>query len=296
VRRQKMVSRLAVAIGALGFASLAPVPLTAGPLAPSCAEAASGPSAAIIVDFGDVTGQGDPPGGVVSRCVPVTSGLTGAQALKDAGFTLRFQGGLLCGINGYPANGCGEKTGARKYLYWAYWRADGDTSGWQYSSIGPASARMADGDIDGWRFVEGSGSPNDPQPGAAPDHLAICGPREPAAPSNPGSNAPNGVASSAPGDAVSAPGAPEGAPSAPSSAPSEPTGADAATDVVVDGEATSTSASRANDGDEFVLADATTASESSSAGGIIGVAVVALLIAAFAGAAVVRSKRQPRAQ
>ena len=29
--------------------------------------------------------------------------------------------GLLCAIDGYPAGGCGDRTGQGGYHYWSYW-------------------------------------------------------------------------------------------------------------------------------------------------------------------------------
>jgi hypothetical protein len=294
VRRHKIVSRLAIAAGALGLASLTPLPLTTGPLASSCAEAATGPSVAIVVDFGNVAGQGAPPGGVVTRCVPHYNDLSGAQALIDAGFVLRLEGGLLCAINNYPADGCGEKTGARKYLYWSYWKARPGESGWGYSGSG-VDVEIRAGVSEGWRFVEGSGSPNDPQPGAAPDHLTICGPLQPDTPSNPAPHEPNGSAPALPSDGGAAPGS-DGGSATPSDDPTGAISADAPADVAATREGTATTDASTPENAELALEDATPAAETTSSGGVIGLVAVVVLIAALGGAAVVRSKRHPRTQ
>jgi hypothetical protein len=296
VLRQKLVSRLAVAVGALAFASLASLPFAAGPFGQTCAEAATGPSVALVVDFGNVSGQGNPPGGVVTRCVSHSNDMTGAQALIDAGFKLRIEDGLLCAISGYPATGCGEKTGARKYLYWSYWKAPAGTSTWEYSGAG-VGVEIRAGVAEGWRFVEGSGSPNDLQPGAAPDHLAICGPIQPDIPSNSGPNEPDGRPAPTPDNAVGASGAIDGGSGPPSTDPTGPNGADVPADVATTAKNTAATGGNANeDGEAVALDDAAPAAETSSTGGVGVVVVVVLLIAALGGAAVVRSKRQPRAR
>lgn len=286
--RQKVVARGLVAIGALVFAFAIPLPL-AGSLGETCAEAAAGPSVAMVVDFGDVGGVH--PFGVVTRCVPIGDRTTGAQALIAAGFELRLgPGGMVCAINGYPATGCGEQTGGRQYLYWSYWRADASTSGWDYSSIGPGGARVADGDIEGWRFVDGSGRPSDPQPGHAPDHVAICGPPRLEGPSAP-----------APSDNDAAPMDDAGvqknrAPGASAAAPSTALDPQAGAVEPADSTTTSTSPSAGSDGSDAVALDDAVPASTTSGGGGAAAVVVVLLIAALGGAAWLRSRRRPRAE
>src|SRR4029077_18735857 len=119
--RRRVGARVAVVVGALVVGLGAPV--SGAGMHEPCAAAATGPSVAVVVDFGDVSGVGTPPGGVETGCVPWSSGFRGGDALQDAGFAVRAQpSGLVCAINGYPADGCGTKTGDRKYQYWAYWK------------------------------------------------------------------------------------------------------------------------------------------------------------------------------
>ncbi len=73
--------------------------------------------------------------------------------------------GLLCGIDGAPASGCGERT-ADGYRYWAYF--SGTSGSWVYGSGNPFIRRLADGDIEGWRFVDGTGTGQDPPPRITP--------------------------------------------------------------------------------------------------------------------------------
>ncbi len=126
------------------------------------------------------------------------------NALESAGFTFRAHGRRsgLCDqrLSGRwlrrprPATGstCTGRTGRRRRR-----RAAGTT---RRSGAAPEDPP---GGTEGWRFVEGAGSPNDPQPRAHADHDATCGPTtDPDSP-------PNAPASSAagapPGDATASP-------------------------------------------------------------------------------------------
>jgi hypothetical protein len=276
---RRLSRRLVIVVSVLAFAVVAPLPSVAGPLATPCADAA-GPSVAVVVDFGDVATAGPRPGDLDVRCVAHTGGLTGAAALRDAGFALRFgTGGLLCAIDGYPADGCGERTGSRRYLYWSYWKGDG--ADWQYSGSGPA-VRVREGAIEGWRFVEGAGSPNDPRPRHAADHDAICG-AEPAL-----------VPPAGPSPALGSV-----APAGP-----EPPAPDATTatqlDVPADTAPPATSSVPASDAtvvpariDEQALDDAAPASDDRDVGDAVGPVLVGAVIVVLAVAAVVRSRRRP---
>ena len=74
------------------------------------------------------------------------------------------ESGLLCAIDGYPANGCGAESGGH-YAYWAYWHGG---KRWQYANNGPAGWIVSRGDVEGWRFEpDGSASPTDPPPRAS---------------------------------------------------------------------------------------------------------------------------------
>src|SRR5690606_17808981 len=69
--------------------------------------------------------------------------------------------GLLCGIAGYPASGCGERTGDG-YLYWSYWMGEGGR--WAHAGMGPGYRPASPDVIEGWRFQRGTGTPADPPP------------------------------------------------------------------------------------------------------------------------------------
>jgi hypothetical protein len=113
-------------------------------------------------------------------CVPAESSDSGAALLAKRAEMLgvpapRFNSsGLLCAIDGYPSDGCGEQTGA-KYAYWSYWHGSGGA--WSYSSVGPAGSRVHAKSVEGWRFQpEGAGNPSDPAPRGSADPAKTCGP------------------------------------------------------------------------------------------------------------------------
>jgi len=119
---------------------------------------------ALVIDFGT---EPDAPQGIEVACVVVPTGSRGDTVLvtwaKSRQQGIRTQG-LVCGIAGYPATGCGEATESG-YLYWSYWY-DGPT-GWTYASVGPAGHTVRDCSVEGWRFVRGAGNPSDPPPRVA---------------------------------------------------------------------------------------------------------------------------------
>jgi len=275
--RQRVVAHALVAIAAFVIVLAAPLPFVPGPFGSMCAEAAAGPSAAVVVDFGDVDGNDASP---LASCVPLSNRTTGAEALVAAGYRLRIENGLVCAINGYPANGCGERIGQRQYLYWSYWRADAGTNAWTYSSIGPGGARVADRDVEGWRFVDGIGSPNDPQPRLAPDHLAVCGPPHSADEPIPApGNAPNATDAQVPPPVAS-----ESTVTTPPVAP-----VDASIPEVT---TTANPGTTIEDRTEEALDDVAPASSNTDAGRAVGAIVVAAVIVALSVLAVVRSRRR----
>jgi hypothetical protein len=269
------------ALGVLVFALVAPLPSIAGPLADDCVEAA-GSGVAMVVDFGDVADSGPRPGGVETRCVGHTGGLTGGQALIAAGFQLRIENGLLCAINGYPSDGCGERTGQRRYLYWSYWKGDG--ANWQYSGSG-ISVRLKAGSTEGWRFVDGTGSPNDPQPRYVPDQPAICG-DEPPAPA-PGPVAPAPDVPDRGGTGAVAP-VPPGDSTTPSSFTAEPDPAGTAPTTAPSSQAT---VGTSRDEDLAMTVASSAPDDESDLGGMAGFVLVGLVIVGLGSAAVVRTRR-----
>jgi hypothetical protein len=64
----------------------------------------------LVVDFGreaDASDGGTPPA-PRGDCVSVPTDATGSDVLAAAGLKLRVDKGLMCGIEGWPASGCGE--------------------------------------------------------------------------------------------------------------------------------------------------------------------------------------------
>ena len=136
----------------------------------------------IVVDAG-AAGTAGPR----ATCLVVARGTTGGQLLAERAAALggsrpRYaDSGLLCGIDGTPATGCGERT-ADGYRYWAYF--SGTAGSWVYGSGNPFIRRLADGDIEGWRFVDGTGTGQDPPPRIAPS-VGLFPPLPPPAPPSP---------------------------------------------------------------------------------------------------------------
>lgn len=125
---------------------------------------------AVVVDFGG------PDAKVLVSCVAARSGETGAQVLQAQGAPLGYpqprydESGLLCAIDGYPANGCGAESGGY-YAYWAYWHGG---KHWQYANDGPAGWTVSKADVEGWRFEpDGSASPSDSPPRALSSAVAL---------------------------------------------------------------------------------------------------------------------------
>lgn len=69
----------------------------------------NGKRIALFVDFGTSADAADAavPPAPAGVCATVDADATSIQALSSA-FDLRIEGGLICGIDGYPATGCAE--------------------------------------------------------------------------------------------------------------------------------------------------------------------------------------------
>lgn len=254
------------------------------------------------------------PGGPAATCLVVARGTTGAQLLAERSGALgvprpRYaDSGLLCGIDGHPATGCGERT-ASGYRYWAYF--SGTSGSWVYGSGNPFIRRMADGDVEGWRFVDGAGTGQDPPPRLGPSGLF-----PPLAPPPPTVLAPvpgplpvPGAAPAPPAAGTPVPGADAGSPgvSTPVSAAGgggslsgdSPPGAPATADGVNGGIGPGRYGSTASGTDTGDSTDADpgstelavdVAASSSSPAGPIGAVVAGLVIAALVVATLLRSR------
>ncbi|HET8930243.1 MAG TPA: hypothetical protein VFN21_06255 [Acidimicrobiales bacterium] len=122
--------------------------------AANCATPAAG-HVAVVIDFGSAAGA---PTGLLARCVTVSAGARGSDALSAAaGSVGRDRSGKVCQIAGIPARydpvNCSSPQGGT-ISYWSYFH--GDASGWTYSAMGDAApANRVHADIvEGWTFVE----------------------------------------------------------------------------------------------------------------------------------------------
>ena len=69
----------------------------------------------LVVDFGRPADSADAsatPPSPRGDCVSVPTDATGSQVLAAAGLQLRLDKGLMCGIQGWPATGCGDPVAA----------------------------------------------------------------------------------------------------------------------------------------------------------------------------------------
>jgi hypothetical protein len=63
---------------------------------------------AVVIDYGrDVDGDGATPPKPVAKCATVPTAATGAEVLAAVATVRNGDGGLVCGIDNYPATGCG---------------------------------------------------------------------------------------------------------------------------------------------------------------------------------------------
>jgi hypothetical protein len=63
---------------------------------------------AVVIDYGrDVDGDGGTPPKPVTKCATVPTAATGAEVLAAVATVRNGDGGLVCGIDNYPATGCG---------------------------------------------------------------------------------------------------------------------------------------------------------------------------------------------
>jgi hypothetical protein len=254
----------------------------------------------VVVD----PGAGGSPG---STCLVVAEGTTGAQLLAQrAGLlgttTPRYaESGLLCAIDGFPGEGCGDRTSGG-YLYWSYW--SGTSGSWVYGQGNPFVRRIRDGDIEGWRFVDGSGSGADPTPRVGPSASlfpALAPPPAPPAPVHEPAPGTGGGAGGAPAAGGAGSGPPPAA-GAPSTGDPTTTGAVPATDdpsvTSTTPAATATTDDSGADADVEELAVMPTSSDSGSdgAGGAAAGVVLVLVLTAGIGAAAVVQARPRRSE
>ena len=137
-------------------------------IAPAVQAMASGQvCAGIVID----QGSGATPASQGASVAPGSSDLDLLTAAGDS--FMENNSGLVCAINGYPANGlqnCLEVSHGL-YYYWSYWEGDPTTNAWTYASVGPAEHTLNSGQpyVEGWRYQDpGFDSPNATPPSVKP--------------------------------------------------------------------------------------------------------------------------------
>ncbi len=308
------VAALLVGVGTLVSWSADPAPAAAV----GCGPAPQGQVAVVMVID---RGNGSPS----TRCAIVGQGATGLDALRAAGHDVRLDGGFVCGIDGLPATGCGNRPDAG-FAYWRYWHA-APGGAWSYSQVGAGGYRLpARCAVEGWVWSDAPSSNTPPSvPAPTPTCEAPPSTVAPTAPGIPGATAPaappaapTGGAGSAPppaaapstGGGAGAVGSSDGGPpatvAADTTVPLDPAaGADpsAGGAVAADEQTTATDDAERPErgstasGDDVDGADgegelAASAEGPSSSGAPWGVATAVVLVAALGGAAAWRARRR----
>jgi hypothetical protein len=309
----------------VGAAAAALAPAGPGALVPLKMAIASADSVgndvyvAVVVDFGNGSSMS-----TVSKCVPVASSADDADALAAAvgsGNVAYANSGLLCAIDNYPANGvqnCGQNVGPNSYDYWSYWH--GSTGSWVYADDGPAEQSVSSptDDVEGWRFqLNEPDNRTDPALTVTPSYSQICNASTevppptsspaPATTTSTNATSPPPVTPTTPkASAGPAPAATTGTTSAVSTRSKSSGATSTATTAAASGQTTTTLASGGSDGtgrtrdqgssDGHRSAVASAPSHGSSGGGssnLLPVMLVAAVVAALGGFALVRWRRRP---
>lgn len=197
---------------------------------PAVSAAASGQvCVGVVVD----DGSGGSPAPQSAQVAPGTSDL---QALSAAGDSAtQNASGLVCAVNGYPANGlqnCTAVSGGQ-YYYWSYWQGDPSSNTWTYAQAGPASHTVGAGQtyVEGWRYQNpGPDNASAPKPAITPAaaFAAACPGVTPVSPAGGGGGTP-GPAPSGAGSTSGSAGSPPGSSSVTGAAPAVPPATGAAT-------------------------------------------------------------------
>jgi hypothetical protein len=306
----------------VGAAAAALAPAGPGALIPLRVAIASADSVgndvyvAVVVDFGNGSSMS-----TVSKCVPVASSAHDADALAAAvgtGNVAYANSGLLCAIDNYPANGvqnCGESAGSGNYDYWSYWH--GSTGSWVYADDGPAEQPVSSpaDDVEGWMFqLDEPDNATAPAPAVTPSYSQICNAStevpppasSPAPATTTSTNATPPASVTPPTAKTSAGAAPAATTSTAVSARSTSSGATSTTTTPAAlGKTTTTLADGGPDGtggtqkrgssDGHRSAVASASPHGSSGGGsdLLPVILVAVVVAALGGFALVRWRRRP---
>lgn len=195
----------ALLLGTVLALVLAAALVVADPSTPPAAATGCGPAPAgrvavvVVIDHG---GASTPS----SRCVVLDHGATGLDALRAAGHQVRLDGGFVCAIDARPATGCGNRPGSP---YWRYWHAAPGGS-WDYSQVGAGGYRLPTRcAVEGWSWSDSPTSQVPPRV-AAPRPTCEAAPPTTAPPVRPATPAPTSPAAPS---APTGPGAPGATPS-----------------------------------------------------------------------------------
>lgn len=151
----RMLATAALAIGAVGM------PVLAGGAPALAADTSCSDGVAVVVDFTDVTVDGQ--AGTVEVACTDGDPENGRAALVAAGFTVTdSQPGFLCAIDSRP-DPCPETFDGS---FWSYWHAAPDGE-WTSYQVGADSSDPVPGQIEGWRYNDGT-----TPPGIAPGDVA----------------------------------------------------------------------------------------------------------------------------
>ena len=118
----------------------------------------------LVVDYGtkaDAPPGEEPPSATVARCIVVPMTANGYDVLVAA-TSIRVDGGLICGISGYPSAGCGEPVADPKPS-----AGDGDGRG-----SGGSKGESGSGGIDQAGTTAASDGSGQPGPSDSADHDA----------------------------------------------------------------------------------------------------------------------------
>jgi hypothetical protein len=185
---------------------------TVGPAVPAFASGQV--CAGIVIDDGSGTAP-------VPQGASAPVGSSDLDLLSAAGDTFtQNSSGLVCAINGYPANGLQNCLDASHglYYYWSYWEGDPATNEWTYADVGPAEHTVTAGQsyVEGWRYQDpGPDSPEATKPSVKPAAAFAQACQRVTSTTTTSSNVPGG-------DGSAAPNAPGSSPSATSPIPNTP--------------------------------------------------------------------------
>jgi hypothetical protein len=170
-------------------------------------------------------------GAALVQAAQVAPGSSDLDALGAAGDSVtQNDSGLVCGINGYPANALANCTNTANglYFYWSYWQGNPSTNTWTYPGIGPAGHPVESGQtyVQGWRYQDpGPASPSAGKPSVSPAaaFAQACPGVTPVAPSS-GGGGTSGGGGSGSGSTVTTTAAAPGASSSPTGSTPTPAG------------------------------------------------------------------------